>query len=237
MGRILGDTNSERALRNALDFMREVFACERAFLSYPCEPIEGTFEVPLESADPAWPGGGAVGGPIPSNPLIDEIQRLIRNTDGPVVIDSSTLLGPQFAAVRALGVLDPRVPRPFDVQALMGIRVIPPIGPMWALGIHHCVKDHVFTPDEVELFDYLGRRIATHASLWVLERRLAKVTSMEALGLMLSETVEDLETLAASVVSELEGSEPKVDRALGQALLVQRLLGRIAQASAGAEAD
>ncbi|OQX19847.1 MAG: hypothetical protein BWK76_03325 [Desulfobulbaceae bacterium A2] len=144
-----GATDLDQMMRDVLDVVLSVFACERAYLLHPCDPAAASWRVPMERTRPEYPGVLARGLEIPMDPDVAETMRLLLATDGPVQFGPGT---PHP--------LPSEVAEQFGFQSFMGMALWPRVGLPWQFGIHQCSRPRLWTMAEVRLLQEIGHRLA-----------------------------------------------------------------------------
>ena len=176
--RMRGASNLEQLLESALDELLDLFACDRAWLLYPCDPAAESWSVPMERARPEWPGAFALGVTVPMDDGAAAVFETALDEGEPVPYDETT---------------DRSVPEDvhvaFGIRAQLVVAIHPHNDKPWLLGIHHCADDHVFGPDELRIFAGLGQRIGEALDSMLLlrdlresERGVAQLQRMQAIG-------------------------------------------------------
>jgi two-component system cell cycle sensor histidine kinase/response regulator CckA len=158
----------EQMMRNVLDELLDIFVCDRAWLLYPCNPDSPTWMPRMERTRPEYPGALAVGRAIPTDPDVAATFRTCLDAPGPVTFGPQTEHPlPADVAVR------------FGFQSFVAMALRPRSGDPWEFGLHQCSYPRVWTPQEVRLFEEVGRRLAdglsnvlAHRDLLAAERRL-----------------------------------------------------------------
>jgi diguanylate cyclase (GGDEF)-like protein/PAS domain S-box-containing protein len=103
----------------------------------------------MERTKPEYPGANAEGIDIPMAPDAVDVFKTALEASGPVRYDAESGRSvPESVANR------------FSVQAQMTMTLYPKVGKPWLLGIHHCAKSHVFTKEEEQILNEIGRRTA-----------------------------------------------------------------------------
>ena len=143
-----GTNDLERMMSDVLDAVLEVFACDRAWLIYPCDPQAPVWRAVMEHTRPQFPGAFALGSDVPVTPDIANVLRTIRAADGAV------LFGPGYE----LQVPGPIADR-FATRSQMAMAVRPKIDRAYVFGLHQCSHARVWSEQERRLFEEIGRRL------------------------------------------------------------------------------
>ncbi|MEW6218887.1 MAG: PAS domain S-box protein [Thermodesulfobacteriota bacterium] len=143
------ETNVEAMLWSVIRAVFEIFASDRAWLLYPCDPEAPSFRVPVEVCRPEYPGAEILNLEVPIGPgqaaemrqaLASPVPILNTNgTDRPVSRESASQFG---------------------VQAQMYAAIYPKLGRPWIFGLHQCSHPRLWTAEEQRLFQEIGRRLA-----------------------------------------------------------------------------
>jgi diguanylate cyclase (GGDEF)-like protein/PAS domain S-box-containing protein len=152
INRIATHANSlDDFLVEILDQMLGIFACDRAWLMYPCDPDGSSWGIRMERTRPEWPGGFAMGTDFPMTPIVQTAQRAMLVSQGPVKFDS-----PRMAELVPLSAIEAQ----FSIRAQLTMSIHPKTDKAWVLGIHHCAQPYAFSDDEVSLFEDIGNRVS-----------------------------------------------------------------------------
>jgi len=146
---IQGANHLEQMMSDVLDAVLQIFDCDRAWLLYPCDPLAASWQVPMESSKPEYPGANALGLEIPMDPAVAESFRTQLATNGPVKY------GPGTGRP-----LPKAVSEQFGIKSQMTMAMYPKEDKPWLFGMHQCSYPRVWTPDEEMLFQEIGRRLA-----------------------------------------------------------------------------
>jgi PAS domain S-box-containing protein len=172
-----GTNDVERLMSSVLDAALEIFACDRAWLLYPCDPQAPSWRAVMEQTRPEFPGLFALGQPVPMDPESSEIFRILRASSGAV------LFGPNHEHPV------PAVASRFGARSQMLMTLFPKGDQPYVFGLHHCSGARRWTAQETRLFEETGYRL-TDALTSVLmfrnlresERRLEEAQRMAHLG-------------------------------------------------------
>jgi len=141
--------DSDEMLSKVLDVVLSIFECDRAWLLFPCDPESETWSVPMERTVPEFPGALELGVALPTDEESAEVFRRALASAGPVRFDPEAIDAPE-----------PEANVVFSVRSQMLTAVYPKLGKPWVFGIHQCSHARVWTDDEVELLQEIGRRLA-----------------------------------------------------------------------------
>lgn len=144
-----GANDLQQMMRDTLKTTLSIFACDRSWLFYPCDPEAPTFRVPMEITRPEYPGAGILDAEVPMPPDMALNLRETLESPGPVTYG--------FGTERPVN----QVSREhFGVQSMMMVALYPKSGKPWLFGLHQCSSPRVWTAEEQRLFQEIGRRLA-----------------------------------------------------------------------------
>jgi PAS domain S-box-containing protein len=162
VNRAIASTNNlDLMVVEALDAVLNVFDCDRAFLTHPCDPQAKSWAASIERTRPEFPGASARGVDVAMLPEIAEVFRLIRQSSGPV------RFGPGSRHP-----LPPVTAARFEIQSQLVMALAPKVGEPYAFGLHQCRYPREWTAGEVRLFQEIGNRLADALTGLVTVRQL-----------------------------------------------------------------
>jgi|GEM_PF-1316885 len=141
------ETDAEQMLWKVVQTVFSIFDCDRAWLLYPCNPDAPSFRVPVEVTRPEYPGAKQLNTDVPLSPAEAQTLREALTSDGPVVYVEGTDR-PVATAER------------FGVRSQMITPLYPRLGEPWVFGLHQCSFSRIWTEEEKNLFNEIGRRLA-----------------------------------------------------------------------------
>jgi PAS domain S-box-containing protein len=128
--------------------MLSIFACDRAWLVYPCDPEAPSWRAAMEHTRPDFPGAFALGIDLPMDADVANVFRTARACSGAVQFHSkSEHPVPAQLAER------------FGIQSVIGMAVYPKVDKPYMFGLHQCSHPRVWTTREQRLFQAIGRRL------------------------------------------------------------------------------
>jgi len=145
---IQGTNDLTQMMIAVLDEMLEIFACDRAWLVYPCDPEAATWQTPMERTRLEYPGVLPLGVELPLTPAGVKVFQILRDASGPVKFGS----GYEYQ-------VDTEMQQAFQIQSYIAMALYPKIGKPWSFGLHQCAYARVWTPDEEQLLQEIGRRV------------------------------------------------------------------------------
>jgi diguanylate cyclase (GGDEF)-like protein/PAS domain S-box-containing protein len=174
---IQGAADLESLLGDVLAETLDIFACDRAGLVAPCDPLTETWTVVEERALPGWSTRTA-GQTFPMNPGRRESMEILLSHPHP------HRFGPQGDET-----VSQDAARLFHIRAMLALAVFPRVGPPWEFCIHQCATPRVWNEEEVRLFEEIGRRLADGITSMLVqresqesERRLKEAEAVAHLG-------------------------------------------------------
>jgi PAS domain S-box-containing protein len=156
-----GTNDLEQMMGDVLEAALQTFACDRAWLVYPCDPEVAFHRVRMERTRPEYVGAFGRGIEIPNDPEVSRLFRSVLDSSGPVRFDpESGHAVPSAPAER------------FSITSMMAMAVYPKVDRPYMLGLHHCAGPRVWTPKEERLFAAIGRRLADALDALLMFRNL-----------------------------------------------------------------
>jgi PAS domain S-box-containing protein len=153
----------EEMMKELLDVVLSIFDCDRAFLMYPCDPASPTWSIAMERNKPEYPGDQDSKQELPMDPQVAETLRILLAADGPVTFGPGTPHAlPEDVAAR------------FGFKCFMSMAIFPKTGRPWQFGIHQCTHARVWTAQEMQMLEAIGRRLADALSSLLSYRDLRK---------------------------------------------------------------
>jgi len=152
--------NDPRLLENLISTIREIFAADRAFLLYPCNPNASSFRVPVESVAPGYPGAFAANEDVLIDAAASKVLQTVVASNQPIVYHFATEPEPPEIAVR------------YGIQSEITVALRPQHDQPWMLGLHQCSHDREWTASEERLFKIAAERISDALSGYLLLQRL-----------------------------------------------------------------
>lgn len=152
--------NDPRVLENLVSTIREIFAADRAFLLYPCDPTTPSFRVPVESVAPGYPGAFAANEDVPVDATASEVLRTVVASNKPIVHHFAATPDPPDVAIR------------YGIQSEIVVALRPRHDKPWMLGLHQCNYDREWTDSEQRLFRIIAERVSDALSGYLLLQRL-----------------------------------------------------------------
>ena len=162
INRAMQATNDlERMMSDVLGAALDIFACDRAWLTYPCDPDAPSWRVVMEQTRPEFPGGFGPRTELPFDPEGAMVFAAARASSGAV------LLGPAY---------DLKVPteraRRFGIRSQMAMALHPKGDQPYLFGLHQCSHARVWTTHEQRLFVEIGRRLTDSLTSLLMVRSL-----------------------------------------------------------------
>ena len=151
----------DQLMSGVLGVALATFDCDRAWLFHPCDPDAPSFRVPMEVTKPEYPGAGILNTDVPLPPDMAVNLREALDSAHPVTYAVGT--DKPINKVSA---------DQFGVQSMMLTALYPKSGKPWAFGLHQCSYPRVWTSEEKELVQEIGRRLTDALSSLLAHREL-----------------------------------------------------------------
>jgi len=158
---IQGTNDLKQMMGDVLGIVLTIFDCDRAGLIYPCDPEATSWYVPMEKTRSEFPGAHILEGEISMDPGVAQKQRTMRALNGPVKFGP----GSEYP-------LPTDVAQRFGFKSLLGMALYPKVGKPWELMLQQCSYERNWTPEEVRLFQEIGRRLSDSLSTMLSYRNL-----------------------------------------------------------------
>jgi len=200
---IQGAADLEQMMGSVLDAVLSAFDCDRAWLLYPLDPEAPSWGVHMERSRPEYAHTEPTRSDIPMTPQTAAKFRKAREASGPVK------LGPAYDDQ-----LHGHAER-FQIKSQMSMAIYPKSGKPWLFGMHQCSRERIWTPEEEQLFQEIGRRVCdsltsllTHRDLRQNEQKYREIFDNVSDSLILYEVAADGRFLLA-------GMNPCAERIMG----------------------
>ncbi|MES9971896.1 MAG: ATP-binding protein [Candidatus Thiodiazotropha sp.] len=175
---IQGADDIESMLRSVLDEVLDILDCDRAFLTYPCDPEAKYISEPMERTRPEYPGLSNLDEEFPMDDHIAATMELLLSTAGAVKFGPGTEQP-----------LNGKIDKTFNIKSMLGIAIFPKVGKPWMFGVHQCSHERLWTMEDELLIQEIGQRLSDGlTSLLVLrdlrnsERQLIQAQHLAHLG-------------------------------------------------------
>jgi PAS domain S-box-containing protein len=175
---IQGANDLEQMMSDVLDAVLSVFECDRAWLTYPCDPEAVSHGVKMQRTRPEFPGLFAIGADVPVDAETADLLRTVRASSGPVG------LGP-----RSQYPLPAKMAKSLGIQSRIVMALYPKGDQPYMFGLSQCSYPRAWTAQEERLFQEIGRRLEDAlTSLLMLrsrgesERRLQEAQRISHVG-------------------------------------------------------
>ncbi|MBI4999137.1 MAG: EAL domain-containing protein, partial [Rhodocyclales bacterium] len=158
---IQGANDLEQMMSEVLEVVLDIFACDRVFLLHPCDPGDTHWTVPMERTRPEYPGVLALGQAIPMDQDVAATLQALLDSPGPLLFGPGTDHPvPKSASER------------FGIKSIISMVLHPKTGKPWQLGLHQCSRVREWNPEEVRLFEEIGRRLSDGLNSLLITRNL-----------------------------------------------------------------
>jgi PAS domain S-box-containing protein len=160
---IQASSDLDGMMGDVLDLLLEILECDRAFLVHPCDPASPSWTAPMERVRPGYPVALNLGIPIPTDAEVAESFRILLDADDPVTFGP----GNSFP-------LPTDVSERFSTRSFMSVAIRPRSGRPWQLGVHQCCRERVWTDQDEQLLQEVGRRLADGLTMLLTLRDLQR---------------------------------------------------------------
>ena len=156
-----GTKDVEGMLSDVLEVMIETFACDRAWLLYPCNPEAPSCRVVMERTRVEFPGAYAQRIEVPVDPDMATMIAAARASEAAV----------PFSPEYGLHV-PATIAEQFGVRSRLVMAIRPKVAEPYLFGLHQCSRSRVWTAQEQRLFQEIGRRLADALTSLLILRSL-----------------------------------------------------------------
>lgn len=142
-------TDAHQMLEDLLETVFSIFDCDRACLIYPCDPGTKTFKIPMAKTRSSFPI------PIDLNqnqPMIESLARAFENA----LASQSPVTCQKESKTAFFDLSDQH----FGIHSQISMALHPKTNKPWLFDMHKCSGKHVWTQEDIRLFEEIGRRIA-----------------------------------------------------------------------------
>ena len=143
-----GANDLEQMMRNVLDTVVDVFDCDKTQLIYPCNPEADAWAVQMECTKQGYGGLVPLRTMMPMTSEMAKRHRLSRGSDKPILFGADTDLPLSEEQLR------------IGDQSGMGMAIYPKNSDAWGFSMEQCSHFRIWTPEEMRLFEAIGRRLA-----------------------------------------------------------------------------
>ena len=162
VNRAIGAGHDLEAMGGAvLDAMLEIFASDRAWLAYPCDPESSSWRPVVERTRAEFPGASALDADVPMDADVAAVFAAARARAGVL------RLGPGADLDVPTGIA-----RRFSIRSQMAMAIDPKVDHPYLLGLHQCTAPRVWTPAEQRLLQEIGRRLTDALATLIMVRSL-----------------------------------------------------------------
>ena len=144
-----GTNDVEQMMGDVLQAVLEIFANDRAWLIYPCDPDAPSWRPIMERTRPEVPGAAALGHDWPMTPESAEVARVALASSGALLRGGSHTHQPGGDIAEDFGVRS---------DMLMALR--PKGDRPYLFGLHQCSRVRTWTKEEQRLFEEVGHRLS-----------------------------------------------------------------------------
>jgi len=143
-----GTNDLERMMGDVLDAVLEIFAADRAWLLYPCDPDAPSWRAVMERTHAQYPGAAARGRDLPMTGDSAEVARAVLGSSGALPA------GPGHERQ-----VKPEIASHFGVQSEILMALRPKGDRAYLFGLHQCSRPRTWTKEEQRLCEEVGHRL------------------------------------------------------------------------------
>lgn len=155
-----GEGDIEEVMQKVMDEVLNIFACDRAYLVYPCDPNAPTWSVPIESAKPEYPGASKLG-QLMVNEGVAWVMQAVLDSNHAIRLGSSTT-----------SPVPKRLLKQFGIRSNMAMALHPRVDKPWQFGVHQCSHERDWSDWEMRLFEEIGHRLSDGLNNLLITRDL-----------------------------------------------------------------
>jgi PAS domain S-box-containing protein len=159
-----GTNDLEKMMSDVLDAVLDIFACDRAWLTYPCDPEAGSWHAVMEQTRPEFPGAFSLGTELPLDADVATVFRTARDASGAVAFGD----GCELLQVPA------RLADSFSIRSVLAMALYPKGDQPYLFGLHQCSRPRTWTAQERRLFEEIGHRLSDALTSLLMFRSLRK---------------------------------------------------------------
>jgi PAS domain S-box-containing protein len=163
---IQGTNDLEQMMRDVLGAVLSIFACDRAWLVYPCDPQAPSWRPVMEHTRPEYPGLFALAIDLPMDAEVVKVFEIARASSGAV----------QFGS-EAGAPLPRQFGERFGIRSMIAIAIHPKVDKPYLFGLHQCAYARTWTAREERLFQEIGRRLGDSLTGSLMLRNLQQSES------------------------------------------------------------
>ena len=145
---IQGADELDRMMSEVLKAALEIFACDRAWIVYPCDPRAASWRAIMEHTRPEFPGAFALEEELPTDAEVAAVFEAAQAAPGPV------LFGPGYDLKIPASAADR-----FAIRSQIAMAIEAKGDKRHLFGLHQCSHVRVWTGEEQRLFQEIGRRL------------------------------------------------------------------------------
>ena len=145
---IQGTDELDRMMSEVLEAALDIFACDRAWVVYPCDPRAPSWRAVMEHTRPEFPGAFALEEEIPTDAEVAAVFEAAQAAPGPVLFGANyDLKIPASAADR------------FAIRSQIAMAIDAKGDKRHLFGLHQCSHLRAWSGEEQRLFQEIGRRL------------------------------------------------------------------------------
>jgi PAS domain S-box-containing protein len=157
---IQGADDVERMMGSVLEAVLAVFGCDRTWLVHPLDPQASFLRVPMQRSRPEYGGAATMPSEISAGPETVEIFHKVLAARGP------TAWGVSYGDTPA------GIELQWELKSSIAMAIHPKSGGSWLFGMSQCSRERIWTPEEEQLFQEIGRRVCDALTMLLAHRTL-----------------------------------------------------------------
>ncbi|HEY1405154.1 MAG TPA: PAS domain S-box protein, partial [Spirochaetota bacterium] len=149
---ITSSIDKETLIQTVIREIRRIFAVDRAWLAYPCDPSAPSWQFRYMSAAAGYEEHFTPGEDRPMTPDFAEQMSRSLSVKAPIISHDAD-----------------------DFHAQMSIAIRPFSGKGWLLGLHQCCGERTWTDEEIKLLRDIAQRLTDALNNYILHNELERV--------------------------------------------------------------
>jgi PAS domain S-box-containing protein len=172
-----GTNDLEKMMSEVLHAVLDIFACDRAWLTYPCDPAAAGWRAVMEQTRPEFPGAFSLGTELPLDGDVATVFRTARAASGAVSFGPGCELP-----------VPAQLAHSFGIRSVLAMALYPKGDQPYLFGLHQCSRPRAWTAQDQQLFEAIGRRLSDALTSLLIFRSLRE---SEALTRQVFESASD----------------------------------------------
>lgn len=140
--------NFEQLMSDVLQSVLELLQCDRAWLLFPCDPKANSWRIPMMRTRPEYRDDAVMDNEIPVDPEVSAILQAVLDSENPVGFGGQS--EEVLPASHTAG---------FGIKTQLLTALYPTEGQPWALGVHQCSGDRLWSVEDRNMLAEVGERL------------------------------------------------------------------------------